>query len=1797
MKRILVLAFILLLALSFVACNKGGGASIDDDANNDSLDNTQNGDNSSDGSNTNNGNADEENSENDDNNSENGGNNSENDENNADNGGDNSSDDENESDNNDDNTNDNGNAPGDDGDSDEEEDNAHTHTMTRIESVGATCSSEGNIEHYMCSECKKLYSDENGTIELTASEIVIPKSDVHTGGTEVRGEKDSTEDEEGYTGDTYCLGCGDKIEDGKSIDKLPHTHSMTKTDGSEASCTEDGNVEYYTCSKCNKLYSDEDGKNEISKADTVIKAGHKLVYRQAQDGSCSEPSYMSHWYCTVCFKYFSDANAENELQYVEMPSEGHSGGTELRGVKESTEDEYGYTGDLYCLGCGNVIEYGWQTNKLPHTHSMTKIEKVEATCTDDGNIEYYVCSKCNKKYSDFEGNFEVTEVLIPKTHIGKFVTVGYKEATEEEAGYSGDIYCLGCGEKTEDGQIIDKLVHYHSMVKTNRVEATCTEDGNIEYYTCSGCDKLFSDMLGTVEIILADTVISKGHTGGTRVLGAKEATEDEEGYTGDTYCLGCGTKIATGKVIDKLPHTKHIPSTIYRVEPTCTDEGNIEYYICAKCNKLYSDESCTNEITQADTIILPRHIYENDKCLSCGKERVSEGLAYDLNMGGASYVVSGINTCTDSNIIIPSTYNDMPVVAIGERAFYNRVGITSVKIPDSVTSIGDSAFYSCSSLASVSISNSVTSIGNYAFYNCSSLTVVSLPNGLSDVGYSAFDGCIRITEMVLPNRIKSIPYSLFRNCESLVSVTIPENVTTIGDSAFNGCTALEKIYFNATSMTDLNSNNYVFANAGMAADGIKVIIGNNVTKIPEYLFYPVNKNYDYSPKVISLKFAEESVCESIGAYSFYRISTLESVHIPSGLKTIGVYAFYCAAALSEIRYDATEMNDMTESAYIFSGVGTQASDLKVIVDKSVTKIPVCAFYSLRFLKTVEFEEGSLCKIIGDKAFYGCESLENIITPASIDYVGANAFYGCNNLSYTEYENAYYIGNSTNPYVLLMKAKEESINSCSVHPDAQVIVDRAFSGCTMLTSISFEEKSQLKMIGIYVFASCSTLECVEIPASVTYIGTYAFSNCTELLNVIFDDAAYLEIISDYAFYQCSTIQNITIPDSVVTIGSNAFGYCTSLTEIDFGQDSKLNSIGKYAFYNCSSLEKIIISKNVASIGDSAFRNCYAVENICFDAISLNYTLSNNFADMGKNGEGVKVVIGKNATKIPAYLFYTGSAATAPKIVSIKFEDGSACESVGNSAFSGCSNLKELTLPESIKFIDNNAFYNCTALTEIFFNAIEMNDLESSTGVFYNAGNAGDGIKVVIGKNVTKIPDDLFSSSYIISVAFEEGSVCESIGNSAFSGCSNLKELILPESIENVCDYAFSGCGIINAVIPNSVTYLGFGAFSSAGNLTSVMIGDGVTIIDKNVFNGCKNLTTVIGGNNINAIGDYSFYNCEKLVTITISNNVTSVGEYAFFGCKSLKSVNIPESVVSIGECAFRECVLLEEISFDAIRMNDLQYDSYAFMGAGVNGNGIKLIVGKNVVKIPEYLFHVANNTDASNLTTVEFENGSVCETIGLRAFYNCINLRTITITESVRSINYGAFYNTPKLECIYFNAVNMCDLEAYNDVFYYAGTNVDGWINGRGLKVIIGKEVTKIPAYLFYSSNNAIISVKNVTFDEGSVCQSIGNFAFCSSNGISSLTLPESLMSIGAYAFYDCKNLTSVVFGSNLNLIENFAFSGCSKLQKATFAIQDGWWYALSSTDESGTAITELSNASVAAEYLRNTYRNCYWKRS
>ena len=452
--------------------------------------------------------------------------------------------------------------------------------------------------------------------------------------------------------------------------------------------------------------------------------------------------------------------------------------------------------------------------------------------------------------------------------------------------------------------------------------------------------------------------------------------------------------------------------------------------------------------------------------------------------------------------------------------------------------------------------------------------------------------------------------------------------------------------------------------------------------------------------------------------------------------------------------------------------------------------------------------------------------------------------------------------------------------------------------------------------------------------------------------------------------------------------------------------------------------------------------------------------------------------------------------------------------------------------------------------------------------------------------TVTADGNIAGELVIPSTYNDIAVTE-IGNEAFINCASLTSITIPDSVTSIGGNAFYDCTSLTSItIPDSVTSIGEAAFGLCTSLTSITIPDGITSIGDLTFVSCTSLTSITIPDSVTSIGSRAFSSCPAEIIWGDNPAITEIGSYAFAHYEGA-SITIPESVTSIGNFAFEYCTALTEIHFNATAMDDLSSYNCVFYWAGQNSNGITVTIGANVTKIPAYLF-LPDYTYAPNIISVVFEEGSVCTNIGEYAFGYCTSLKSATIGESVTSIDNYAFYDCTALTVINFNATAMDDLSINNCVFYRAGQS------GDGITVTIGANVTKMPAYLFnpYTSSSYASDfapkITSVVFEDGSVCTSIGSYAFyyCTSltsvyysgtasqwasisfgdysanplnyagdlylNGelATDITL-ESITTINAYAFHGCTSLENVTIGSGVTSICNEAFYNCPSIESVT----------------------------------------------
>ena len=1190
--------------------------------------------------------------------------------------------------------------------------------------------------------------------------------------------------------------------------------------------------------------------------------------------------------------------------------------------------------------------------------------------------------------------------------------------------------------------------------------------------------------------------------------------------------------------------------------------------------------------------------------------------------------IFGTSSYTGSNAVTQS-YIGSSTSSLTSTKYYIPTSLKSVNITDGEVLYG--SFYNCSGLTTVTLGDSVTKIGNLAFYNCTGLTSIMLPNGIISIGTKAFQKCTGLTgvyvnnmkawceidfdgvyanplyyakklylndtlvsgDLTVPKGTKSVGSYAFYDCTELTSITIPDSVTSIGDSAFYNCTGLTaavigdgvtsigtKAFYNCTGLTTMT-------------------IGDGVTSIEESMLSGCS-----SLKSLTIPFVGEcrKTASDIHQYPLGYIFGTSSYTGSSAITQYYYNSSTTSAASSQYYIPSTLKCVTVTGGNILYGAFYNCTGLtSITIGGGVTGIINGAFRNCTGLTSITICDGVTS--ISSEAFKGISSLISISIPDSVKSIGRSAFDDCSRLT-----------------------------TVTIPDSVTSIGDSAFFGCTGLTKVILG--NGVTSIGYNAFYNCTGLTSITIPDSVTSIGYSAFYNCTGLTGVYIsnlknwckinfgnaeanplncakklyvNDTLVTELvfpesvksIGNYAFYRCIDLTSITIPYSVSSIGDSAFHVCTGLTTVTIHYG--VRSIGNSAFYDCFKLTTVTIPESVNSIGKGAFGGCSALQSITVPFVTRSFgyifgTSSYYKSSAVEQSETYYIPVTLRNVTVTGGNIAGSAFMNCTGLTTVTLGDG--VTGIGSGAFRNCTGLTTITIGNGVNSIGDHAFYGCTGLTGVY-----IKDIRAWCEIDFADASY----------NVTANPLNYAGKLYLNNIL-----ICG--------------DLIIPEGTERLGESVFYGCTDITTItIPGSVTSIGSKAFQDCTGLTSVTVGDGVTDIGDFMFSNCTGLASITIPNSVTGIGEWAFNNCTGLTSIIIPNSVTSIGMFAFSNCTGLTSITIPDSVASIGDSALSRCTSLENITIPFVgESRKTRFDTYQYpfgyifgpseysggsavqqyyygsstssttlntycipttlknvtitggeilYGAFYNCTNLSTVtISDRVTRIGDYGFY-----NCTNLSTVTIGNG--VGVIGVAAFRDCTGLTAVTIGEGVEIIGNYAFDNCTGLLEIHFNAVKMKDLSSINNVFCFAGKG------GTGIKVTIGARTTRIPAYLFcpHSESDALRpKVTMVEFEEGSVCDSLGDYAFQFCAYLTSITIPDSVTSIGWRAFWKCTSLAKVTLGDGVTNIGEYAFCSCTALTDILF---DGSAPLIESWSFSGVTATAYysSNDPSWTEHVRQNY--------
>ena len=1135
----------------------------------------------------------------------------------------------------------------------------------------------------------------------------------------------------------------------------------------------------------------------------------------------------------------------------------------------------------------------------------------------------------------------------------------------------------------------------------------------------------------------------------------------------------------------------------------------------------------------------------------------SRGLEYKVNNDGKTASLFGIGTCTDTEIVVASTYNSLPVTEIFYNAFNGNSQIVSVIIPESVTFIEERAFANCSSLQRITLPSGLKNFGEAeTFKNCTSLKTIVLPDGMNYLGVETFKGCTSLESIVMKG-VGSIDISAFEDCTKLNNIVISGKCIEISHSAFKNCSSLTNFSFDGTvnewlklakedewsegcpftvihcSDGDVDLIEYdgsvgleysIGGNAEigryMTLDGIGTCTDVDIVVASYYKGYPVKyieQGAFYGQTQIKSIRLSDTV-ERIDSQAFRNCTSLESIYIGSGFREFNSNAFWGCGNISKIEIDPDNkffegVNCIIEKSRKALVRGCRTTVIPA--DGSVTRIDGLAFIDVHGLTSITIPEGVTS--LGEDAFSGCPDLKSIHFSSTVNSFELVSVMGCDALEVITVD-------PKNP-------RFYSSGNCVIEKETGTL----FLGCG---GSVIPNDGSIKKIGYYAFGSNDSLTNIVIPNGVTHIDGYAFAGCAGLKEII-------------------------LPDSVTRVGFGVFSGCSSLERFEFSENTK--TIGSWVFDNCVNLREVKMPK-YGSIGEGVFSGC-------------------------SNLESIVIPIGQD-------ILHIGTFSACINLKSVVLPD---TLTQIHSPFPDCTSLKSITIPAGVTIIENQAFIGCTSLTEFNFKgtASEWKKVTKENG--WNRGcpftviHCSDGDVDLIeydgsrgleyrieGDHAVLVGIGTCTDKDIVTATTYNGLPVTGIDSFEISGNKGITSVTVSEGVTHIEVCAFSGCPDLRAVyLPSTLQFLSAGegiAFENCDNIDTIKVADsnpkyysvGNCLIERGTGNlvlACSKSVLPSDGS-IKSIGQFAFGGSDSLEKIVIPEGVTVINPYAFAGCASLKSVTFPDSLTTVKWDAFANCTSLESVKLGD---NVTEIGSRVFSGCSslvditlpgrVDSFGEEIFAGCPIesIVIPDGVktLHGGMFANCRKLKSVTLPNG--IETIVGFAFAYCSSLEKITLPRSVTKIQGEVFADCSNLTEFTFKGTK---------AEWNAIEKQDGWNDGCPFTVIhcsdgdlelYEYDGSRGLEYRIEGDHAVLVGIGTCTDKEiivastynGLPVTAIGRKAIYSLDGITRVVISDTVTHLDYMAIAWCSDLESIHIPANLTTMEEYAIIAFGNIRSIT----------------------------------------------
>lgn len=977
----------------------------------------------------------------------------------------------------------------------------------------------------------------------------------------------------------------------------------------------------------------------------------------------------------------------------------------------------------------------------------------------------------------------------------------------------------------------------------------------------------------------------------------------------------------------------------------------------------------------------------------------------------------------EGDIVIPPTIKwanvTYQVTRIGNGAFYNNNDITSITIPNSVTTIGNYAFYDCDRLTSMSLPESVRRIEYNAFLECRYLQSVTLNNGLETMEDGVFRYCSNLQNVTLPSSLKTIGNEVFSQCQSLTRMELPDGLTEIGHSLFEGCSSLASVKLPVT-----------------------------MTVIPNDMFYSSGLKSITIPSTV----------KSIGESAFRNCDALTSIVIPDGVETLGNYVvFECDNLLS-----ATIGEGVTTIPY--SAFDDDYALSVVSLPSTLVTISNYAFNTCRSLTSITIPENVAS--IGENAFTECDKLTSVyslpLTPPSMGSGSSHPFYDAVSRAKLYVKSTAMTAYQGSEQWDLFQNKSSFDQQACAQPtfaltDYMLTMSTTTTGATIYytTDGTDPTTSSLKYTAPIPFLKNGTVRAIavkdgmdnsavsefvktnyQVPAPVaTMDENYVVTiNCeTPQIDGFPETKIYYIINTDsYPWYE-TIAQGRTdwqLYEGPIQLSEPRFVHAyvvregwidSQLTNYDFYNAyyttmpwyEWVSEKGKLRLYNYDEDATVYYTLD----GSDPTKDSYVYNPE--DSIVIDHNLTVKWIAMRdkhfNSGIGSYTITDATTKFVDGPITYRridGSTALEVEVTSninsSKYYSGDVVvpseitvanttyqvTRIGDGAFSDCTQLTSITLPETVVSIGYNAFYNANQLKKIEFTG---SHISLDFGAFDGCNQLGE---VIFHGQLTKMDPRAFRYCYALESITIPGGFTR-IEGSSFAGCTNLKQISIPEGVTYIGEQTFEGCSSLTSIqLPSTLEKIDHWAFRNSA-MQSIVIPDNVTYIGDDVFSGCATLTSVTLPAQLETLGNSVFYNCYGLRSISLPEGLKTIKYQTFLGCSGLTTVQLPSTLTTIGERAFVNCSALRTITLP-----------------------------ESVNKIDENAF-----SGCSSLESVYVLPTTPPKTSGVFAFYDQINSATLHVQSSALNA-----YNGDAVWCQFSNIQSITQIPTGQPTFVFDGAN-------------------------------------------------------------------------------------------------------------------------------------------------------------